>query len=274
MNRLEPVASCVAPGGQPVLFHVPADRVPTWGVIDRYGREQVRTSSLGVAVTAARRVLAEQGEVWVRRVGRHLRPHRPAQGRHGHALVPLDPDHCRSLGGSTVMTTTEPNIDAGTDATTTGEPSLCWLNLADLAPHPDNPRTSLGDLTELVRSIRSHGILEPLVVLPADDDGRYRIVAGHRRYAAGLEAGVTDVPAVVRPLSPIEAVEAMLSENVNRSDLTVSEEVRAIERLMSFGRGADAGEAVPPGRPLPAVGAVTDGGHHSSGPVAGRTRHR
>jgi ParB/RepB/Spo0J family partition protein len=135
------------------------------------------------------------------------------------------------------MTTTEPNIDTSTDKAGPGEPALCWLNLADLAPHPDNPRTSLGDLTELVRSIRSHGILEPLVVLPADDDGTYRIVAGHRRYAAGLEAGVTDVPAVVRHLSPIEAIEAMLSENVNRSDLTVAEEVRAIERLMSLDEG-------------------------------------
>ena len=60
------------------------------------------------------------------------------------------------------MTTTEPTIDS----TAHGEPELCWLNLADLAPHPDNPRGSLGDLTELVRSINAHGILEPLVVLP------------------------------------------------------------------------------------------------------------
>jgi len=66
MNRPEPVVSCVAPGGQPVLFHLPTDRVPTYSVIDRRGREQVRTSSLGVAMTAARRVLTEQGEVWVR----------------------------------------------------------------------------------------------------------------------------------------------------------------------------------------------------------------
>lgn len=136
------------------------------------------------------------------------------------------------------MTTTDPttSIDTGDD-TMSGEPELCWLNLADLAAHPDNPRTSLGDLTELVRSIRAHGILEPLVVLPADTDGIYRIIAGHRRHAAGLKAGVADVPAVVRPMSPAEVVEAMLSENVNRSDLTVAEEVRAIERLMSLDDG-------------------------------------
>lgn len=132
------------------------------------------------------------------------------------------------------MTITEPTTD--TEGVSV-EPELCWLNLADLAAHPDNPRSSLGDLTELVRSIRSHGILEPLVVLPADDSGVYWIIAGHRRHAAGIKVGVTDVPAVVRHMTPVEVIEAMLSENVNRSDLTVAEEVRAIERLMSLDGG-------------------------------------
>lgn len=66
MHRPEPVASCVAPGAQPVLFHVPSDRVPVYRVIDRRGVEQARTTSLGVAVSVARRVLVEQGEVWIR----------------------------------------------------------------------------------------------------------------------------------------------------------------------------------------------------------------
>lgn len=135
------------------------------------------------------------------------------------------------------MTTTDTTINSPDEEAVSVEPELCWLNLADLAPHPDNPRGSHGDLTELVRSIRSHGILEPLVVLPADDDGVYRIIAGHRRHAAGMKAGVTDVPAVVRHMTPVEVIEAMLSENVNRSDLTVAEEVRAIERLMSLDTG-------------------------------------
>lgn len=66
MSDPESVSSCVPPGGQPVLFHVPAGCVPTFVVIDRFGVEQVHTASLGVAMTAARRVLIEQGEVWVR----------------------------------------------------------------------------------------------------------------------------------------------------------------------------------------------------------------
>lgn len=133
------------------------------------------------------------------------------------------------------MTTTEPTT---TDTEVVSvEPELCWLNLTDMAPHPDNPRVSLGDLTELTRSIRSHGIIEPLVVLPANDQGVYLIVAGRRRHAAGLKAGITDVPAVVRPMTTIEVIEAGLSENGNRTDLTVGEEVRAIERLMSLDEG-------------------------------------
>ncbi|HWL41819.1 MAG TPA: hypothetical protein VNQ73_02660 [Ilumatobacter sp.] len=81
MNRPELVASCVAPGGQPVLFRHPVDRIPDYVVIDRHGIEHLHTSSLGVALTAARRVLIEQGEVWVRASDdtcAHIDPHRVA----------------------------------------------------------------------------------------------------------------------------------------------------------------------------------------------------
>jgi ParB/RepB/Spo0J family partition protein len=117
-------------------------------------------------------------------------------------------------------------------------PALCWLALDVLRPHPDNPRTSLGDLTELSRSIRAQGILEPLLVLPANEHGEHLLIAGHRRHAAAVKAGtIATVPAVVRSMTPVEVIEAMLSENVNRSDLTISEEVKAIERLMTLDTG-------------------------------------
>lgn len=66
MNRPQLVASCVAPGSQPVLFHLPIESAPTYAVVDARGVEHVSTASLGVAMTAARQVLIEQGEVWVR----------------------------------------------------------------------------------------------------------------------------------------------------------------------------------------------------------------
>ena len=81
MSRPELVATCAAPGTQPVLFHFPSDRVPTYAVIDRHGVEHLRTAALGVAMTAARRVLVEQGEVWVRASDAtcaHIDPHRVA----------------------------------------------------------------------------------------------------------------------------------------------------------------------------------------------------
>jgi ParB family chromosome partitioning protein len=86
------------------------------------------------------------------------------------------------------MTITQPTT-TGVEAETVEpvEPELCWLNLTDLAPHPDNPRTKLGDLGELTRSIRTSGVLESLLVLPADADGQYLIVAGHRRHAAAIK---------------------------------------------------------------------------------------
>jgi len=79
--QVEVVASCVAPGGQPVLFHVHTAAVPTYVVVDRHGVEHVHTGSLGVAMTAARHVLTEQGEVWVRASDdtcAHIDPHRVA----------------------------------------------------------------------------------------------------------------------------------------------------------------------------------------------------
>lgn len=66
MNRPELVASCVAPGSQPALFCLPSVSAPTYTVVDRRGVEHATTASLGVAMTAARRVLIEQGEAWLR----------------------------------------------------------------------------------------------------------------------------------------------------------------------------------------------------------------
>ncbi len=103
-----------------------------------------------------------------------------------------------------------------------------------LAPHPDNVRRTLGDLTELVRSIRSHGVLVPLTVLPADGAGIHLVVAGHRRLAASHEAPVADLPIHAVDLTPAQVIEAMLTENGNRSDLTITDEIVAIEKLLGY----------------------------------------
>ena len=128
------------------------------------------------------------------------------------------------------MTTIEPSTAPATEAPAD-------VPISAVAPHPDNVRQHLGDLTELVRSIKSHGVLQPLLVLPADDKGVHLVVAGHRRLAAATRAGVERVPIVVRDLDRAAVIEAMLIENGHRSDLNVREEVDAIATLISIDTG-------------------------------------
>jgi ParB family chromosome partitioning protein len=87
-----------------------------------------------------------------------------------------------------------------------------------LVPNPNNPRAVTKPDPALVASVRAHGIIEPLVVRPLGD-GRYEIVAGERRYRAALEAGLTEVPVVVREADDEEAFALAMAENTARRDL-------------------------------------------------------
>lgn len=125
--------------------------------------------------------------------------------------------------------------------------------LSAIAPHPANPRTDLGDLTELTASVREHGIIEPLVVMPAvavaevwPDQAMglataaWVLLAGHRRAAAAREAGVVDTLAVVREdLAGDRAgqLAAMAAENIAREALTPLEEAATFRQLAQEGWG-------------------------------------
>jgi ParB family chromosome partitioning protein len=87
-----------------------------------------------------------------------------------------------------------------------------------VVPNPNNPRAVAKPDPALVASVRAHGIIEPLVVRPLRD-GRYEIVAGERRYRAALEAGLTEVPVVVREANDQEAFALAMAENTVRKDL-------------------------------------------------------
>lgn len=102
-----------------------------------------------------------------------------------------------------------------------------------LHPHPDNVRSTLGDLRALVNSIEAQGILEPLLVRPNGDG--YEIVAGHRRFAAGAEADLTEFPVIIRELDDQETVAIMLVENLQREDIDPLDEARGYFRLVEFG---------------------------------------
>lgn len=126
-----------------------------------------------------------------------------------------------------------------TDTTTTAVPAATVLQdlaLDQLRPHPHNVRRDLGDLGELAKSIAAQGVLEPLLVLPPGDDGLHTVVAGHRRLAAALIATPRPVavPCVIRDLSEVEVLEAMLVENLQRADITPVEEAKAYARLVEL----------------------------------------
>jgi len=96
-------------------------------------------------------------------------------------------------------------------------------------PNPDQPRQAMGDLSELIASIVEKGIIEPLVV--RQRGARYQIIAGERRYQAAVQAGLHELPAVVRDVDETEMLELALVENIQRKDLTPFEEAEALHSL-------------------------------------------
>jgi ParB family chromosome partitioning protein len=119
-----------------------------------------------------------------------------------------------------------------TKPTTAEASALGWaqLDTDQLRVAHDNPRRDLGDLEELIDSVKAHGILEPLLVTPRDDV--YLLVCGARRLAAARFLELRTVPAVIREFTEPERVAAMIIENVQRSDLTPLEEASAYARLL------------------------------------------
>ena len=109
--------------------------------------------------------------------------------------------------------------------------NLVEIPTADISPHPENPRKDLGDLTELVDSIRTNGILQNLTVVRNDSCG-YTVIIGHRRLAAAKLAGLETVPCAVVEMSEDDQLATMLAENMQRSDLTVYEQAEGIQLLL------------------------------------------
>lgn len=103
------------------------------------------------------------------------------------------------------------------------------IPIEDIAPNPDQPRQALGDLEELTASIREKGVLEPLLVRRVGT--RYQIIAGERRYRAAVEAGLGELPCVIRDTSDAEMMELALIENMQRKDLTPFEEADGLRVL-------------------------------------------
>lgn len=111
--------------------------------------------------------------------------------------------------------------------------SLRHMPIEMMHASPNNPRKQFAeaDLADLARSIKDKGLLQPIVVRPRSQ-GDYEIVAGERRWRAAQQAGVHDVPVLIRELSDGEALEIALIENIQRADLNALEEARAYSQLL------------------------------------------
>jgi ParB/RepB/Spo0J family partition protein len=154
---------------------------------------------------------------------------------------------------------TEANTDAGilgaiaakVEAPAAPGEQVINVPVAELAPHPANIRTAVGDITELTASISESGVQQPLIVVTANafrtansDLGQqipqgagWVVIAGHRRHAAAAAAEVSSVPALVRDhlAGDADSVVSMVLENVLRAGLTPMEESRAFGRLRDAG---------------------------------------
>jgi len=106
-----------------------------------------------------------------------------------------------------------------------------YVPIEAIDPNPDQPRTHLGDLSDLKASILAKGILEPLLVR-AHGENRYQIIAGERRYHAALEAELEEVPVVEINADDAEVMEIALIENLQRKDLTPFEEADGFAKMM------------------------------------------
>jgi ParB family transcriptional regulator, chromosome partitioning protein len=110
---------------------------------------------------------------------------------------------------------------------------LFYCPIERLIPNPYQPRRQIQDrhLQELVASIQEKGILQPILATKTDLPDEYQILAGERRWQAAKQAGLTEVPVLLRETAPAEALELALIENIQRRDLNCIEEAFAYQRL-------------------------------------------
>ena len=113
-------------------------------------------------------------------------------------------------------------------------PSIIHLRTEQIRPSRYQPRQTFEPekLEELKRSVKRHGIIQPVIVRPVAH-GIYELVAGERRWRAAKELGLAEVPAIIRALDEQQTMEHSLIENLQREDLNPLEEAQALARLLS-----------------------------------------
>src|SRR5881275_1917125 len=132
--------------------------------------------------------------------------------------------------GLSALIAAQPALAPGIAAVDDAE-KIQRVSLDSITPSPLQPRKDFGAdaLSELVESIRQHGIIQPLIVRAID--GRHESIAGERRWRAAQEAGLDEVPVIIRSASDRDVLELSLIENLQRADLNPIEEAQGYARL-------------------------------------------
>jgi len=106
------------------------------------------------------------------------------------------------------------------------------IKIVDIVPNPDQPRREFDkdSMVELIESIKSHGVLQPVVVVR--EGARYKLVAGERRWRAVRDLGHETIPAIIRTLDDQEKLELALIENLQREDLNPLEVATSLSKLV------------------------------------------
>jgi ParB family chromosome partitioning protein len=111
-------------------------------------------------------------------------------------------------------------------------PITRMIHIENIDPNPRQARSELGNLDGLMASIKSKGILEPILVRAKED--RYEIIAGERRYVAAKRVGLKEIPCIVMTVEDNEAMELALIENLQRKDLDAFEEAHGLKALIDI----------------------------------------
>lgn len=112
----------------------------------------------------------------------------------------------------------------------TAGPQIRMIAIDKIDPNPHQARTELGNIQELMDSIRAKGVLEPVLVRSIGD--RFEIIAGERRFVASKNVGLKELPSIELDVSDSEAMEIALIENLQRKDLDLFEEADGLQALI------------------------------------------
>src|SRR5579872_6868003 len=136
----------------------------------------------------------------------------------------------QALLGDAARPAPAPGVANGEAAASRG--GVREIEIARIRPNPEQPRIQFDEqaLDELADSIREHGVLQPILLRPADGD--YMIIAGERRWRAAQRARLHEIPAIVREIDDSTTAELALIENIQRQDLNPLEEAEGYRQLI------------------------------------------